>query len=125
MHEFSLVHALLDQVDTMRQEQNAERVVSIRVNVGEFSGVEPELFRDAYQILVEETPMRGAELRMDRVPLESRCDVCGCNFTVERFRFECPQCNSHNVTIVRGQELILESVTIEQAERPSVDQSTS
>lgn len=125
MHEFSLVQTLLEQVDTLRREQAAERVVSICVSVGEFAGVEPELLRSAYQMLVEETPMRGAELQMNRIPLQSRCDNCGCDFTVERFRFECPQCNNRNVTIVRGQDLVLESVTIEQSEKSLLDQTTT
>lgn len=117
MHEFSLVRNLLRQVDTLRREQKAERVVSIRVSVGEFSGVEPELFRDAYELLIEETPMQGAELQMTCVPLESRCDCCGWDFAVERFRFECPKCNSRDVTIISGEGLVLESVTVEQAEK--------
>ena len=115
MHEFSLVHALLEQVDTLRREQSADRVTSICVSVGEFSGVEPELFRGAYEILVEETFMRGAKLQMNRVPLESCCSDCGQNFTVQRFRFECPRCRSRKVNIVRGQELLLENITIEQS----------
>ena len=116
MHEFSLVHALLQQVDALRREQKAERVVSIRVSVGEFAGVEPELFRDAYQLLIEETPMGGAELQMNCVPLESRCDKCGRNFAVRRFRFKCPECNSSDVTIVSGEGLVLESITLEEAQ---------
>jgi len=120
MHEFSLVKGLIGQVDALRREQQADRVVSIRVSVGEFSGVEPDLFREAYQTLIEETPMRGAELQMDRVSLESRCDKCGHDFAVERFRFECPKCGSREVTIQRGEGLVLESVTVEQAETSSI-----
>jgi len=116
MHEYSLVRALLRQVDALRREQKAERVVSICVSAGEFSGVEPELFRDAYELLIEETPMQGAELQMTCVPLKSRCDCCGQDFAVARFRFECPTCNSRNVTIVSGEGLVLESVTVEQDE---------
>ena len=116
MHEFSLVNMLLEQVDTLRREHTAERVASIRVSVGEFSGVEPGLFREAYEMLIEETPMRGAELQMNRVPLEGHCDDCGRDFVVERFRFACPDCSSQSVTVLRGQELVLESVALEQAE---------
>jgi hydrogenase nickel incorporation protein HypA/HybF len=116
MHEYSLVRALLEQVDALRRGQAADRVVAIHVTVGEFAGVEPDLFRDAYQVLVQQSPMRGAELQMERVPLEARCDVCRDEFAVERFRFECPGCGSRDVTVIRGQDLLLESVTIEQTE---------
>lgn len=117
MHEFALVNALLEQVDTLWREQNAGRVLSIRVSVGEFSGVEPELFRNAYEMLIEETPMRGAELQMNCEPLRSHCENCGWDFAIERFRFECPECKSRDVTIVSGEGLVLESVTLEQEER--------
>jgi hydrogenase nickel incorporation protein HypA/HybF len=116
MHEFSLVQALLKQVDTLRREQNAGRVVSIQVSVGEFSGVEPELFREAYKVLIEETPMRGAALQMDCEPLRGRCENCGRDFAIHRFRFECPDCFSRGITIVSGEGLVLESVTMEQEE---------
>ena len=37
-------------------------------------------------------------------------------FAIKRFHFECPQCNSRDLEIVRGEELVLESITVEQAE---------
>lgn len=117
MHEFSLVQGLLGQVDVLRREQQAERVVSIQVSVGEFSGVEPELFHNAYEILIEETPMRGAELQMNCEPLRANCEHCESDFAIERFRFECPECKSRDVTLVSGEGLVLESVTLEQEER--------
>ena len=119
MHEFSLVRALLKQVDSLRREHAAERVVAINVSVGEFSGIELELFRSAYQTLVEDTPMGDVELQLNCVALQSRCDRCEHQFSVQRFRFECPACHSRHVTVTHGQELYLESVTLEQEEQVS------
>lgn len=116
MHERALVKGLLEQVDALRRERDAERVVSIRVSVGEFSGVELDLFRYAYQELVGSTPLFGAELELERVPLRARCASCGRDFAVERFRFECPDCQGRDVTVVSGQELVLESIAIEEEE---------
>ncbi len=120
MHEMSLVQSLLGQVEALMREQQAESVVSIRVSVGRFSGVEPELFRSAYDTVVDLTPVRGAELELVEVPLESRCRECGHQFVHEQFRFECPSCRSRELDIERGEELILESVTLEQAEESAV-----
>ena len=47
MHEFALCELLLRQVETLQKEQNADRVTGVRVKVGEFSGVEPELLQQA------------------------------------------------------------------------------
>jgi hydrogenase nickel incorporation protein HypA/HybF len=116
MHEFSLVTALLNQVGELMRQQQADRVISIRVNVGEFCGVDPELFRIAYDILVDTSPVHGAQLRLEQVPLESRCGNCGHEFGNEYFCFVCPACKSKDVTIVRGEDLVLESLTLEQSE---------
>lgn len=116
MHEYSLVTALLNQVGKLMCEQAATRVVSIRVNVGAFCGVDAELFRIAYDLLVDTSPARGAQLQLVRSPLESRCDECGHEFANECVRFQCPVCKSNAVTVLRGEDLILESVALEQSE---------
>ncbi len=116
MHERSLVRALLRQVQAVADEQAASRVVSIRVRVGEMSGVEPELLSTAYEELVQDTPLCGATLSMERVPLTATCDQCGNTFRIERFHFQCDQCGSLRLSLRGGEELLLESVTMEKNE---------
>lgn len=113
MHETSLVRSLLKQVERVVVEHNAGRVLSVRLSIGEFSGVEPDLIRCAFDDLVQNTSMNGAALIVTRVPLEAQCNSCEHSFHVERFRFECPMCRQKEITIVRGEELLLESVTLE------------
>ena len=117
MHEFTLVTTLLEQVDKLRMSQDAGRVVTIHVSVGEFSGVEPELFQEAYDISVQDSPLDGAELQVTRVPLQARCQDCDTEFPVRKFRFECPTCTGRNLNLISGEGLVLESVTMEQEAR--------
>jgi hydrogenase nickel incorporation protein HypA/HybF len=114
MHERSLVRALLRQVETLAAQHRSSRVIGIRVRIGEFSGVEPELLESAYDDLVEQTSLRGAELAIDRVPLEAICQQCGKRFQIADYRFECAGCGSVQLTISGGEELLLESVTMEE-----------
>ena len=116
MHEYSLVESMLEQVDAIRVEQQAQSVTRIEVSVGEFAGVEPDLFRDAFEVLTDSTPAQGAELVMTTVPLEARCRRCDATFHVEQFQFECPQCHNGDIAILQGEDLILENVTLEQTE---------
>ena len=95
------------------RDNRATRVVSLRVSVGTFSGVEPDLFRFAYEALSEESPVRGAELEMEVVPLECHCTQCDDEFAVQDFRFECPKCESSSVSIIRGEGIMLDNVTLE------------
>lgn len=113
MHEISLVSSLLDQVEQLMTRHNARGVSAIRVSIGEFAGVEYELFESAYEMLVDGSRARGAKLELERVPLEARCNRCGCEFAVKRFRFQCPACESSNIQVLRGEELVLEHVTLD------------
>lgn len=114
VHERSLMVALLQQVAKLMEANGAERVKRIEVSVGEFSGVEAELLQTAFEDLVGESPACGAQLLLHRVPLEGVCRSCRQAARIERFRFECAACGG-SVDVVRGEGLVLERVTIEQA----------
>ena len=77
MHEHSLVRALLRQVEKIAAEHPGSQIISVRVRIGEFSGVEPDLLSSAYDDLVQDTPLQDAALNLERVPLEGLCDQCG------------------------------------------------
>jgi hydrogenase nickel incorporation protein HypA/HybF len=114
MHERSLVKSLLRQVENLAAGHPGSHIVSIRVQIGEFSGVEPSLLAHAYDDLVIETPLRGAALSLEQIPLEAVCDECGCHFRIERFNFQCNKCGSVRLTVCGGEEMLLDSVTMEE-----------
>jgi hydrogenase nickel incorporation protein HypA/HybF len=116
MHERSLVKALLRQVEAIADQHSAGRVSSIHIRVGEFSGVEADLLSSAYDDLVHDSPLCGASLCVERVPLEATCEQCGKSFRVERFNFQCGNCGSLKLSIHGGEEMLLESVTLVEAE---------
>lgn len=113
MHEYSLVRGLLSQIEELRRQHDACLVLSLRLIVGEFSGVEADLLQSAFQDLSKGTPAEAASIDIVTTELTAECHNCGNHFTVDRFQFVCPQCQSTKVSIERGDELILESVTFE------------
>jgi len=113
MHERSLVRALLKQVRELQNEQQAERVVALKVSIGEFSGVEASLFQSAFGELVDGSPICGARLELQQVALEACCESCSCEFAVENYQFKCPSCGNVQVQIIRGDGMVLESITLE------------
>lgn len=116
MHELSLVHELLRRVEGLARERGATRVLTIRVGIGDLSGVDPELFRLGYATLVDFSEARGAELVVRPIPLEGRCRACEATFPIDRHRFICPDCGERDVVILRGEELLLESLTLESTD---------
>jgi hydrogenase nickel incorporation protein HypA/HybF len=113
MHERSVVRALLRKLQKIMTEQDADRVVALRVCIGEFSGVEPALFHEAFVDLAQDMSFSGAELIVDTIPLGARCERCAHEFPIQRYRFECPKCGSRDVIVQQGDELLVDTVTLE------------
>ena len=115
MHERSLVQSLLRQVEDLMESNGAQRAVEINVSIGLFAGVERVLFETAFDDMVAKSSARGAQLNVREIPLEARCDACARAFDIVGFKVHCQHCGSKNVNIVRGEELILDNLVVEQA----------
>ena len=81
MHEYSLVQAMFDQIGIVIDAQRAVAVHRVRVRIGALAGVDPMLFRTAYDVYRLETPCANApldivdagatdELTLDQLELE-------------------------------------------------------
>ena len=67
MHEYSLVQAMFDQMAAVMRQRHAIAVRRVRVRVGTFAGVEPELFRTAYDVFRVHTFCADAPLELHEV----------------------------------------------------------
>jgi hydrogenase nickel incorporation protein HypA/HybF len=114
MHEYSIVRALLRQVEAVAAKHPGSQIDSVSIRVGEFSGVEPDLLSSAYDDLVFNTPLQDAALHIERVPLQGLCEHCGRQFRIERFNFQCDKCGGLKLTLCGGEEMLLDSVTMKE-----------
>ncbi len=115
LHERSLVRDLLDQLAELSDENGLSNAVLVRVEVGEFSGVEPELFESGFEELRLGTAFERTTLELVVVPAIGACR-CGHEFRVARSRFVCPVCRDGRVEVVSGEDVVLSSVTFEEPE---------
>lgn len=116
MHEASLVKALLRQVKQLLQTHGASRATQVNVTVGEFSGCDPDLLALAFERERESADMGATQLSISQASLAGECNQCAHRFVIDHFRFVCPLCASSEVTVTGGDELLLESVTMEFTE---------
>src|SRR6516162_2597170 len=82
MHETTLAAQLLRRIERAARAEGAARVTAVRLRVGEFAGVEPELLRIGFLRLAAGTMAEGARLEVEPVPLEAECAECGLRFRV-------------------------------------------
>lgn len=107
MHEHSLARTLLEQVGKICRERHVRTLRSVRMSIGDFSGIEPLLMRSAFEDLLPQYFPPPVELQIETVSLTAECRTCERTFEVVNFRFVCPQCRTTDVKVLSGDELRL------------------
>lgn len=113
MHELSVALALVEQVMACREQERFEGVREITVSVGALSGVDARSLAFCFPLAVEGTPLAGCGLRLEEIPVRLRCRACGVEAeAIEPHLLMCGACDSGQVEIVAGQELILRALEV-------------
>ena len=112
MHEYSLVQSLVGRVEELARERRATAVHRLVVSVGELAGVDPELFRTAYDTFRAGTVCAAASLELRTVPARWACP--GCARAIPRGEaLTCPSCGLPARVDPGGDELRLQTVEME------------
>ena len=121
MHELAICQSLMDQVETIAQERNAQCVISIVVAMGPLSGVEAQLLKNAYPIASAGTIAEDAELVIEHLPVKVRCTQCGSESNALPNKLICKQCGDWRTTLISGDELMLMSVELEKIKQSAAE----
>jgi hydrogenase nickel incorporation protein HypA/HybF len=113
MHEMSIAQGILDIVLETAAKHSAVKVTCIKLLIGQMTQVEPESLTFGFEVLSAGTIAGGAKVEITIVPLVGECSSCGQQFTVEKYRFFCPFCNSASVVVVSGRELAVDYLEVE------------
>jgi len=112
MHEVSICESIMDILRAQAGESGSARVTSVKLKIGELSGVVEDSLRFAFEVVSKDTLAEGATLIVDNVPLTARCRSCGRDFHVVGYAFSCTHCDSPEIEIVSGRELLVEEIEL-------------
>ena len=112
MHEYSLVEALIRRVEEEARQRGAIAIHGLKVSLGELAGVEPDLFRTAYETFREGTLCEKATLEIVRCPADWSCPSCGRAFATGDV-LRCDRCNRPARLSEKSQALLLEPIDME------------
>jgi hydrogenase nickel incorporation protein HypA/HybF len=110
MHEFSIASSIIDIVNRTARENGISRVTRVTVRVGELRLVLPESLKFAFRVCAKGSVAENGEIQIEKVPATGKCSSCGNEFRVGSFQFVCPSCGSADMSIVSGEELLVESL---------------
>ena len=110
MHEL----ALCGSIATIVSRHAAGRPVSlVRLRVGRLRQVAPDTLEFCWAMVCESTPLAGAKLAIESVPVLLRCTACGTEQELaEELSFTCPSCGSTAVEVITGEEFSVASIDV-------------
>lgn len=117
MHELAICQGIMDVAGAALAEQVSPgtRVATVAVRIGRLTGIVPDCLRHYFDLLSPGTPLAGATLLIEDVPIRGRCDDCAADFQIDTLTFTCPACGSGFVALLSGRELQVVSLdTIEE-----------
>ena len=114
MHELSIVEALIQQAQKEAKRAGHEgRIRRLELIVGRLSGVNCQSLRFAFDLLAPGTPVEDAQVNIVEPKAVCHCRDCHGRVEVDELIVRCPECDSAEVSIEGGRDLLLESIELE------------
>jgi len=117
MHELAICQALMDQVERIAHEQQAQYVEAIQLGIGPLSGVEPRLLEQAFSVARAGSIADQARLVIETTPVRVSCKQCGAETEVLPSRLLCGQCGDWRTTLISGDEMYLQHIELVRDEQ--------
>ena len=112
MHELSIVIEIIKIVKEAVDYKGEEKVESVELEIGTLAGIQREALEFAWASAVKGTILEGAKCIIKEIPAQASCLECGCQYNLEHWYDECPQCGSYFRDIIQGKEMRVKSIEI-------------
>lgn len=113
MHELSICRSIADIVS---RHAAGRSVSTVRVRIGQLRQVVPETLVYCWSLVSEDTPLDGSRLEVESVPAAIRCRGCDHRRVLDAPILACDACGSRDVEIVSGEEFLVTSLDLAEAE---------
>ncbi len=114
MHEMSYILRLANMAADTAKANNANKVESVSIQVGEMTGLIPEYLERYYPKAVDGTILEGSKLEIEYLPVLVKCKTCGCNYHPDKTNeYLCPSCHNAGSDLLQGREFLIKNIVID------------
>ncbi|MGI6705163.1 MAG: hydrogenase maturation nickel metallochaperone HypA [Clostridia bacterium] len=113
MHELETTQDILRFVIWEAKKHHAKKVLRVLIKIGPISSMIPEYIQYYFKQISQNTIAEGAKMEIRKVPLVQQCGKCGFLHMGESFRPRCQQCESRQMRVLSGTDIIVDSVEFE------------
>ncbi|UYO64359.1 hydrogenase maturation nickel metallochaperone HypA [Acetobacterium wieringae] len=117
MHETVVTKEIFESVLLHAEKNNAIKVVSVNLRVGELSDLSEKWIQQFYDYFSKGTIAEGAKIVIKRSPIILQCDSCKANYVVKIEKIKdshCPECGCDKANMVAGHEYYIGGIEILQ-----------
>ena len=114
MHELAVTESLLNTACDYAIKNNAQRVISLSIIIGELSSIIGDSVQFYWDIISENTICEKSTLVFNKIPAKFICQSCGEEFEINGDLIPCPACGRMDLRTIQGDEFLLESIDIEK-----------
>jgi len=112
MHELSIAQSIVELAEEVAEQEKADSVQSIDIEIGTLSGVVLDALDFAMEITVKETKLREAKINYLKINGKAECNECHLQFETNDLLALCPKCKQANYRIVDGKQLRIKSLVV-------------
>jgi hydrogenase nickel incorporation protein HypA/HybF len=111
LHELAIAESV---VEIAGRHAAGRRVTKVYLKVGHLRQVVPSALAFGFELVAQGTPIEGAELEMEEIPVVGKCHGCGAESRLGRFPLQCAACGGFDLEVLQGEELFVESLELEE-----------
>jgi hydrogenase nickel incorporation protein HypA/HybF len=111
LHELAIADSV---VQIASRHADGRQVTKVYLKVGHLRQVVPSALTFSFELVAQGTPVEGAELEMEEIPVTGKCRECGVEGRQESFPLQCTACESFDLQVLEGEELYVESLELEE-----------
>ena len=110
MHEMAITESVLKIALDAASGAGADKIKIIRIVMGAYSDIVPEILKEYFTVVSAGTPAEGAEITFRRTPVTMQCMSCGWQGEVDRLHLACAACGSTELKMLTGRDFYVESI---------------
>ena len=114
MHELGLAEAV---VAIAAEHARGSRVARVELAVGRLRQVVPDALAFSFELVAQGTPVDGAELAIEEVPVRVACRACRAESEVDPFPLACARCGALDVEVTDGEQFQVVALELEREPR--------
>ena len=112
MHEVSVIEEIVTTIRDEIKQYPGATVETVSLKIGKLRQFVPDIMKFCFNVATKGSELEKAQLVLTEVPITIFCKRCEMTTELEEYDFHCPDCQSVDIQVISGNELILDSIKL-------------